>query len=429
LLENGANIGSDGVDFDSVMEGSSIRWTTIRRSMMNNADAIDLGPVNNVSSIRPLVENCLLHDYMDKGISVGDGDVGAGATVELRVRNCLIYNVGRGIEIKDASSATISNCTIADSNVGFLGRTSEGGGAGIFSNVYNVILSNLIIPVFQATNTFFDINYSNIEGVDWPGTSNRNVDPLFLDPADHDYRLSPTSPLRGAGMGGQDMGVIWPVGGIPSTQERLTAAASSHMMTLTWLDDADNEDGFIIERSTNRIDWHWLAMVPTNSTMHIDTNLTPGRVYYYRARSTNGCGVSAWSEVFRGVTTGDGGDDDMDGMPNSWELFHGFDPNESADASMDRDGDGLSNLEEFTDDSNPLDGTCFIRLRMFSLSPSVQRLTFPTRSGRVYAVEETTDLVGGVWSNARTNIIGTGGTFMQPLTNLEDRVYYRLRIE
>ena len=46
-------------------------------------------------------------------------------------------------------------------------------------------------------------------------------------------------------------------------------------------------------------------------------------------------------------------DDDNDGMPDAWETEHGLDPTVD-DSALDADGDGFSNLEEFTADSDPL---------------------------------------------------------------------------
>lgn len=40
-------------------------------------------------------------------------------------------------------------------------------------------------------------------------------------------------------------------------------------------------------------------------------------------------------------------DADRDGMPDEWENKHGLDPDDAADASKDRDGDGYTNIEEF----------------------------------------------------------------------------------
>ena len=41
------------------------------------------------------------------------------------------------------------------------------------------------------------------------------------------------------------------------------------------------------------------------------------------------------------------GDTDADGIPDEWEMEHGMDPNDGADANLDADGDGFTNLEEF----------------------------------------------------------------------------------
>ncbi|QTA82016.1 HYR domain-containing protein [Desulfonema limicola] len=46
-------------------------------------------------------------------------------------------------------------------------------------------------------------------------------------------------------------------------------------------------------------------------------------------------------------------DADKDGMPDDWENKYGLDMNEPADANEDADGDGMTNLEEFTADSDP----------------------------------------------------------------------------
>jgi len=46
-------------------------------------------------------------------------------------------------------------------------------------------------------------------------------------------------------------------------------------------------------------------------------------------------------------------DDDNDGMPDTWETENGLNPLDAADASLDPDGDGLTNLEEYQGDTDP----------------------------------------------------------------------------
>ncbi|TCI05125.1 hypothetical protein EZV61_03960 [Corallincola luteus] len=62
-------------------------------------------------------------------------------------------------------------------------------------------------------------------------------------------------------------------------------------------------------------------------------------------------------------------DTDNDGMWNSWESIYGLDP-EIDDASIDTDGEGLTNLEEFQFFTNPQDpstGTGSAKLKGFSI--------------------------------------------------------------
>lgn len=50
-------------------------------------------------------------------------------------------------------------------------------------------------------------------------------------------------------------------------------------------------------------------------------------------------------------------DSDKDGMGNSWEIAHGFNPNNANDRNGDADSDGYTNLEEFLNGTSPGNGS------------------------------------------------------------------------
>ncbi|ETR73372.1 MAG: hypothetical protein OMM_01006 [Candidatus Magnetoglobus multicellularis str. Araruama] len=57
--------------------------------------------------------------------------------------------------------------------------------------------------------------------------------------------------------------------------------------------------------------------------------------------------------LFATLEGGTIGDIDGDHMPDDWENMHGFDPRTKADASLDNDNDGLSNVHEYANATDP----------------------------------------------------------------------------
>src|SRR6185312_14071728 len=74
-------------------------------------------------------------------------------------------------------------------------------------------------------------------------------------------------------------------------------SVSPFEIDLTWRDRSGNEDGFQIERSTNRTDFRKIAQVLPGTTVYRDKNLFPGTQYFYRIRAFSASGKSRYDKA------------------------------------------------------------------------------------------------------------------------------------
>lgn len=96
---------------------------------------------------------------------------------------------------------------------------------------------------------------------------------------------------------------IIPQGALYSAQPTVPAAPtnfvlsspSASQMNLLWVDNSNNESGFRIDRGTDGTNFAPVATVAANVTSFNDSGLTPGTAYFYRVRSTNPRGDSAFA--------------------------------------------------------------------------------------------------------------------------------------
>ncbi len=90
---------------------------------------------------------------------------------------------------------------------------------------------------------------------------------------------------------------------LPAAPTELSAvAASSSQIDLSWTDNAANEDGFLIERSTDGLSFAYLADVGANTTSYSDAGLLPSTTYTYRVKAYNAEGSSSDSNSAAATT-------------------------------------------------------------------------------------------------------------------------------
>jgi hypothetical protein len=118
-----------------------------------------------------------------------------------------------------------------------------------------------------------------------------------------------------------------------------------------------DEDGIV------NYTWSFTDLAPqTLNGMNPSYTFATPSTYYVTLTVENAVGNSANDTVVITVlldTDRDGTpdvtdlDDDNDGMPDTWESQNGLNPLDSTDASADPDEDGVTNLEEYQNDTDP----------------------------------------------------------------------------
>lgn len=74
---------------------------------------------------------------------------------------------------------------------------------------------------------------------------------------------------------------------------------SENTVTLNWVDNSDNEAGFIIERATSVEEFRAIDTLAPDVVSYVDSSAVSGNTYWYRVLSFNGNGVQGYSNISR----------------------------------------------------------------------------------------------------------------------------------
>ena len=77
--------------------------------------------------------------------------------------------------------------------------------------------------------------------------------------------------------------------------------SSSTAVQLKWLDNANNERGYEIWRSTDGVNFKQINTIGENSTTYTNGKLVKGVLYYFRVRTFNDAGESKFTHTAEGI--------------------------------------------------------------------------------------------------------------------------------
>ena len=132
---------------------------------------------------------------------------------------------------------------------------------------------------------------------DTVGAGDVNYSDLTVQPGNtYFYRVRAYNP-GGSSDYANTVSVTTPTVTLPSAPSSLKATALSlGRVSLAWNDNANNEDGFQIERRTGSTgSWQSIGTVTANTKSYTDTSTARRTTYNYRVRSFNAAGGSAYS--------------------------------------------------------------------------------------------------------------------------------------
>jgi hypothetical protein len=91
---------------------------------------------------------------------------------------------------------------------------------------------------------------------------------------------------------------------LPAAPSALAATVtSSSAINIKWTDNATDETGYVVQRSTDGTNFTQVATLGAGATSHSSSGLAAATTYYFRVRAYNGAGNSAFSNIASAKTS------------------------------------------------------------------------------------------------------------------------------
>ncbi len=334
--ENGLHFNGDvgqggtGIIADAIIEGNIISNTGQGGGSAINCDGIQ----NSV------IQNNLLFDNHGKGIALYQIDASAPSINNEIVNNTVVMADGSqyALTIKDGSTGNHARNNI------LLNEDAVSGAINISPDSLPSFVSNynVVTPRFTLTDGNDHISLATWQATTGQGLASSASDPalVFVDPSISDFHLASGSPAIDAGTASQapptdlennarPAGARYDVGAfeygavgtpaIPTAPSGLVAVSlRSTQIVLTWLDNANNESGYTLERSTTGDPYLPVAWLNPNSARYVDIGLVPDSAYSYRVYATNSFGDSDVSNSVTIATLAVTAPDSLAAIPASY---------------------------------------------------------------------------------------------------------------
>lgn len=212
-----------------------------------------------------------------------------------------------GVMFREALNATSRHAFMAvtaGQGTAFQRRTATAGGSASTSGSGGSVLPRWIRLV-RAGTTF--TAYESANGTTWSQVASATLDvpaTLYVGLAvtSHNDGTVCTATFDNVSVFGGGTTTPPPVTSVAAPTALAATAVSASQIDLSWSDNATNETGFQIERSTDQVNYVLVTTTGANATRYSDGGRAAATTYYYRVRAIADGALSTYSNTASATT-------------------------------------------------------------------------------------------------------------------------------